>query len=101
MCQFSALFDRAILQSGSYLNYRTIMKSGESRKQAWKFASVVGCDKPYIKTSEDLTNCLRMIPAQILTTSVFFMMVIIYVPKLIEKILRFYLSAKNFSIVDM
>ncbi|XP_065203557.1 juvenile hormone esterase-like [Planococcus citri] len=68
------LFHRAIMQSGSHLNYRTVVKSGGSRRQAWKLASVVGCNKPYIKTSEDLLNCLRTIPAPLLTISIFFMM---------------------------
>lgn len=53
------LFHKAISQSGHPLNADSIHEPGEARKQAWRLASVVGCNTPQIRSSEALLECLR------------------------------------------
>lgn len=55
------LFHQVISQSGQSFE---IEKPGRARLNAWKIASLVGCDRDTVKTSEALLKCLKNIPAE-------------------------------------
>lgn len=39
-------------------------KPGKAKLNAWKLASMVGCDGDEVDTSQELLNCLRNVPAE-------------------------------------
>lgn len=69
------MFHKVIAESGHAMNYRAISPKGYNLKQSWKFAKLVGCAEPAIKDSESLVECLRGVPIETLTFSMFGLMV--------------------------
>ncbi|VVC41624.1 Carboxylesterase type B, conserved site,Carboxylesterase, type B,Alpha/Beta hydrolase fold [Cinara cedri] len=57
------LFHKAILQSGSPVCIWANCPSGVSRKRAYSVATIAGCN---FNNSEDILNCLRILPAKYL-----------------------------------
>ncbi|XP_065209355.1 juvenile hormone esterase-like [Planococcus citri] len=55
------LIHRLITQSGHPFD---LERPGKARVNAWKLASLVGCDGDEVKTSQDLLNCLKKLPAE-------------------------------------
>lgn len=54
------LFHGVISQSGHPFDME---KPGKAKLNAWKLASMVGCDEDEVQTTEKLLDCLRNIPA--------------------------------------
>lgn len=59
------LFHRVISQSGHPLDME---RPGKARLNAWKYASLIGCADENVETSQDLLNCLKNIPANVLAS---------------------------------
>lgn len=59
----SGLFHKAILQSGSPFCSWAVLPPGLAERRARAAATIVGCPS----NSEDMIECLRMLPAETLT----------------------------------
>ncbi|XP_065203560.1 juvenile hormone esterase-like [Planococcus citri] len=66
-------FDKGISQSGHPMNFRTILPKGVSVSRAWALARMTHCHNETVKTSEDLVECLRTIPAHEIVLKTYFL----------------------------